>query len=259
MATKYPIILVHGIMVKNFKSFRAFGKIEKKLTENGFKVYSSQTDAFGTIENNAIQLKEQIKNILTLENTNKINIIAHSKGGLDSKYMIEFLEMEDKVASLTTLCTPHRGSIIATRLLKLPLFLIKFIAFWINLWYKLLGDKNPNSLEVCKQLAKKEIETDTLSISNKIYCQSYSSSLKKSKDDFIMGIPLLISKYYEKDIDSDGLVSDESSKFGKYQGVCIEDSISHIDIIDVTLSKSKKAKVYAFYISLCNDLKNKGY
>lgn len=259
MSTKYPIILVHGIIVKNFKSFRAFGKIEKKLIEKGYKVYSSQTDAFGTIENNAMQLKEQIEKILLLEKADKINIIAHSKGGLDSKYMIEFLNMEDKVASLTTLCTPHRGSIIATKLLKLPKFLLKYIAFWINLWYKILGDKKPNSLEVCKQLSKKEIETDTLTISNKIYCQSYSSSLKKTKDDFIMGIPLLVSRYYEKDMETDGLVSNESSKFGEYQGVCIEDSISHKDIIDITLSKTKREKVYAFYLNLCTDLKNKGY
>ena len=49
--TKYPIILVHGIVIKNFKHFRAFGKIEKELRQKGFIVYSSNIDGFGKRHN----------------------------------------------------------------------------------------------------------------------------------------------------------------------------------------------------------------
>ena len=38
----------------------------------------------------------------------KVNIIAHSKGGLDSRYMITHLGLADKVASLTTVATPPK-------------------------------------------------------------------------------------------------------------------------------------------------------
>ena len=58
MKTKYPIILVHGIVVKDFKKFKAFGKIEKILKNEGFIVYTATTDGFGTIENNAIVLSD---------------------------------------------------------------------------------------------------------------------------------------------------------------------------------------------------------
>ena len=60
MKNKYPIILVHGIIVKDFKIFKAFGKIEKSLKDAGYYVETSATDGFGTIENNAEQLKKQI-------------------------------------------------------------------------------------------------------------------------------------------------------------------------------------------------------
>ena len=50
MKTKYPIILVHGIVVKDFKKFKAFGKIEKILKDEGFIVYTATTDGFGTIK-----------------------------------------------------------------------------------------------------------------------------------------------------------------------------------------------------------------
>ena len=54
---KYPIILVHGLAIKNYKFIKSFGNIERILKENGFKVYTSNQDGFGSIRNNAIQLK----------------------------------------------------------------------------------------------------------------------------------------------------------------------------------------------------------
>ena len=98
MSTKYPIILVHGIMVKELKHFKAFGRIEKALKEDGFNVYTSLTDGFGSIENNASQLKRQIIRILEENKVDKVNLIAHSKGGLDSKYMIKkLMEIKEEI------------------------------------------------------------------------------------------------------------------------------------------------------------------
>lgn len=259
MKTKYPIILVHGIMIKDFKRFKAFGKIEKILKEQGFSVYSSKTDGFGTIENNALMLKEQILEILEKENVDKVNLICHSKGGLDSKYMIKELGMEEKVASLTTLCTPHKGSKIANKLLQMPKFIIKLIAFWLNLTYKMFGDKAPDSIEVAKQLSCIDsVESETISFSDKIYCQSFSSEMKKSTDDFVMGIPLIFSKFFEKD-KTDGLVSAESSKFENYRGVCLDESVSHSEIVDFMVKKKKREKIHGFYINLCKELQEMGF
>ncbi len=258
MQTKYPIILVHGIVIKDFKKFKAFGKIEKNLKDAGFKVYTANIDGFGTIGTNALQLKYFILSILEKENTTKVNIIAHSKGGLDSKYMIKNLGMEEYVASLTTLCTPHKGSVIASKLLTLPKCLIKLIAWWINFWYKVFGDKTPNAYEACKQLQRVDsIEEESIFFS-KVYCQSYSSKLEKSKDDFVMGIPLIIFRYFEK-IENDGLVSIESSKFGEYKGDVLNDSISHTEIVDFLVRKKKKEKIYQFYNTLGEELQKKGF
>ena len=91
MNTRYPIILVHGIAIKDFLFIKSFGKIDKVLSKQGYKVYKSKIDGFGTIENNAAILKEEILKILEDEDVSKVNIIAHSKGGLDSKYMINHL------------------------------------------------------------------------------------------------------------------------------------------------------------------------
>lgn len=259
MSTKYPIILVHGIMLKEWKKFKAFGKIEKTLVAAGYCVYTAKTDGVGIIQTNAEQLKEFVEEVLTREGVEKVNLIAHSKGGLDSRYMIDSLDMGDKIASVTFLCTPHKGSIIATKLYGLPRPIRGFIAFWMNTWYRLFGDKHPNVLEACRQLSvSEEGVLAHFDANDRIFMQSYSTVLKKRRDDFVMGIPLHFSWCYENDL-SDGVVSVTSSKFGEYKGHCTEDSISHTEIVDFMVKKKKRAKIYAFYVGLCEDLAKRGY
>lgn len=255
--TRYPVILVHGIILKDNPFFRCFGKIEKALKKNGFSVSTAPIDGFGTIENNAMQLKEYVEEILEKEQAEKVNLVAHSKGGLDSIYMIKSLGMEDKVASLTTLCTPHLGSPIASYILSYPKWILKFIAFWINLWYRIFGDKHPNCMEVCKQLQQRD-EAEMIGFSEKIYCQSYSTTLKSWRDDFIMSIPYFFFKRLEKK-DTDGLVSNESSKFANYRGNCVEDSVSHSEIVGFTMKRKKKERIIGFYFQLINELVEMGF
>lgn len=259
MAGKYPIILAHGIVVKDFKFFKAFGRIEKALKKAGYIVYTSRTDGFGTVENNARQLKEQIIEVLQKHGVEKVNIIAHSKGGLDAKYMLENLDMTQSVASLTTVCSPHKGSRLATKINAMPKPFLKFTAFWINFWYRIFGDKRPDSLAVLRQLEAIPAEGYAQAVfSDRVYCQSFSAELKRSRDDFVMGIPLKIAKNAEKTA-TDGIVSVDSCKWGEYKGNCLDESVSHSQIIDFMTSKKKSQKVLEFYLSVCEDLKERGF
>ena len=259
MPTKYPIILVHGIMIKDFKRFRAFGKIESLIKSLGYTVYSSNHDGFGKIETNAAQIRRFIERVLRDTGAEKVNIIAHSKGGLDSLYMIDRLLMAKKVASVTFLSTPHKGSAIATKLYSLPRPVRSFIAFWINFWYKIFGDTHPDALGVCKELMRTPDNiVECFDHHDGIFMQSYSTTLERSRDDFVMGIPLIFSRRWEMD-SSDGLVSLESSKYREYRGHCTDGSVSHSEIIDFMVKKKKKEKIYAFYISLLEDLSKRGY
>ena len=262
MATKYPIILVHGIVLKDVKFFKAFGRIEEILRSEGHSVYTSCTDGFGSIETNAAQLKEQILDVLKKENTDKVNLIAHSKGGLDSRYMIDCLDMGKCVASLTFLCTPHQGSVIADKIDSLPKLIKGAAAAYLHVCYKIFGDKKPEVLKVCRQLSSKKDDGVSVLLDRhdggEIFMQSYSAKMDKSRDDFVMGIPLIFSRYFGSG-DTDGLVSVESSKFAEYKGNCADESISHSEIVDFMVKKSKKEKIYEFYISVCKDLESRGY
>ncbi len=259
MATKYPIILVHGIALKDFLEFKAFGKIEKLLRDAGYTVCTSRVDGFGTAATNAVFLKDEILTFLRHTGAAKVNIIAHSKGGLDSKRMIFALDMADKVASLTTLCTPHAGSPIATNILRLPKPLLHIANAGLNGLYRLFGDKEPNAWAVCKELALIEhMEEETVSFSDKVYCQSFSTTLERARDDFVMGIPLKFSHHFEQK-KSDGLVSADSAVFANYRGSCVEGSVSHSEIVDFMVKKNKREKIHAFYLELCKELSEMGY
>lgn len=258
MAMKYPVVLVHGIAIKEKKYLRAFGWIAEKMREEGYEVYIANTDAFGSIESNAIQLKDHVLRILEKTGAEKVNLIGHSKGGLDSKEMIISLGMEDGVASLTTLCTPHKGSIIASKIWELPMPLKKLYAWCIDHFYKyVFGDKNPDSMTVCQELCHVDEGLETVGFSNKVYCQSYSSTLKSGKDCFIMALPMRIYKHFTG-IDNDGMVSVESAKFGDYKGDCLSESISHLQIIDLLAKPKSRNDIYNFYISICKGLEEMG-
>ena len=258
MACKYPIILVHGLMLRHSKRFRAFGKIEHVLDDEGHKVYVATHDGFGSIENNASQLKEYILKVLEETGAEKVNLIGHSKGGLDSKYLITKLGMEDKIASLTTLATPHRGSIIASAIWRLPLWIRKTIAFFINTFYRILGDQHPDAMKACDQLRRVDESEETLGFSENVYCQSYSTTLKKGRDCFLMAVPHKIYKHYEN-VDNDGMVSRDSAKFGNYRGECLDISISHAQIIDFAAKREQKEKIFEFYKKMCKELEQMGF
>ena len=254
MATKYPLILVHGIMLKDWKFVKAFGNIQNILTEQGYIVSTAPTDGFGSIETNASQLKDYVLQVLKETGQYKVNLICHSKGGLDARYMIQTLDMADKVASVTFLCTPHKGSQIATKLYALPKPLRGLIAWWLTLWYRIFGDQHPEVLKVCYQLSyTPEGVLKDFDHHDGIFMQSYATTMEKCKDDFVMGIPLYFSRRFE-DSPSDGLVSVESAKFGEYQGICTDASVSHSEIVDFMAGKKKREKIYAFYLTLCEDL-----
>lgn len=257
MACKYPIILVHGLMVRHFKRFRAFGRIEHVLDCEGHDVHVATHDGFGCIETNAEQLRDYILGVLEKTGAKKVHLIAHSKGGLDLKYMIKTYGMTDKIATFTTLSTPHKGSAIASHIWKLPMWIKKIIAFFINTFYRILGDKHPNSLKACDQLRTSEDGDEELfDHYDGIYCQSYSATLKRSRDCFIMALPHKIYKKYE-DGDTDGMVSRESSKFGHYRGEILDISISHGQMVDFASRKHQKEKIYEFYKNMCRELEEK--
>ncbi|MCX4245338.1 esterase/lipase family protein [Paraliomyxa miuraensis] len=112
-AAQYPLVLVHGFMDKG----GAFIGLEPALRADGHEVERVSLPPIAPVAVRAEHLAAQVDAILEQYGVEKVNLIGHSMGGLDSRYLVHHLGYADRVASVTTIATPHRGSVVADTVL----------------------------------------------------------------------------------------------------------------------------------------------
>lgn len=108
-----PLILVHGLF--GFDSFRIAGwqamtyfrGIGEALKAKGHRVAAPRLSPMGGVADRARQLIEFIQQNFPSE---KVHLIAHSMGGLDCRYALACLGLDQYALSLTTIGTPHLGT-----------------------------------------------------------------------------------------------------------------------------------------------------
>jgi triacylglycerol lipase len=109
-----PVVLVHGFL--GFDQIRIpglridyFRGIARHLDACGVVVHTVALPMIASVPARAKVLADFI-NGLPHE---RVDVIAHSLGGLDSRWAITHLGLAKKVASLVTIGTPHRGTPLA--------------------------------------------------------------------------------------------------------------------------------------------------
>jgi triacylglycerol lipase len=111
--TRYPIVLAHGLsgFRQLFGVVDYFNGIPSDLQSGGAKVFVTQVSAVASAEQRGEQLLQQIETIVATTGAGKVNLIGHSEGGLDARYVMGV--RPDLIASLTTVATPHLGADLA--------------------------------------------------------------------------------------------------------------------------------------------------
>jgi triacylglycerol lipase len=124
LGAPYPIVLMHGM--------GGFGKLDlgpvdvtyfkgvvEDLSKSGEAVYVTLAPPFETSEVRAEAVAKQIDEILKRTGKAKVNLVGHSQGGLDARVLASpnGLAYGDRIASVTTIATPHRGSRVADAVL----------------------------------------------------------------------------------------------------------------------------------------------
>lgn len=263
-ATKYPILLVHGVFFRDSKYLNYWGRIPAELEKNGATIfYGSQQSALA-VEDSAKELAQKIRDIVEQTGCEKVNIIAHSKGGLDSRYAISKLDCAQYVASLTTINTPHRGCIFAEYLLQhAPEKFVATIESTYNAAFKKLGDPNPDFMSAVKNLTSSfcaNFNEEVLDADGVMY-QSVGSKSKGARGGrFPLNISHPIVKKF--DGDNDGLVALTSAQWGESFTPLYptgKRGITHADVIDLNREDIKGFDVREFYVGLVSQLKQRGY
>ena len=91
---------------------RYFKGIDTAIQQAGYPVIVAHVHPTSTVETRAIQLKEMVIRQLAERKLTgrKVVIMGHSMGGLDARYAVSRLGMDEHVSAVVTVTTPHRGS-----------------------------------------------------------------------------------------------------------------------------------------------------
>lgn len=261
--TKYPLVLVHGVFFRDSRIFNYWGRIPRTLQLHGATIYYGEHQSALTVKESARELASRIKLIVDRSGCEKVNIIAHSKGGLDCRYAISEFGMAPYVASITTVNTPHRGCLFAERLMDaIPESVKNKVATVYNTTLTALGDENPDFLAAINDLTAEACQkrNELLTFPDGIFAQSIGSVMEHPhKGQF----PLNLSYRYVKNFDgeNDGLVGESSFAWGeKYTLLRARGTrgISHGDVIDLNRENIRDFDVRAFYSDLVSDLRRRG-
>lgn len=112
--TQFPIVLAHGFNTSTTNFWR-FNDVDVELEKDGHVVRLGSVPPFDTPQVRAEFLADQVDALLAETGASKVNLVCFSMGGIDCRFLVSpaGLGFGDKVASLTMISSPNRGSFVA--------------------------------------------------------------------------------------------------------------------------------------------------
>ncbi|UCF90768.1 MAG: hypothetical protein JSW39_21145 [Desulfobacterales bacterium] len=274
----YPIVLAHGVCrfdkvwsdalaIDNnndpkLDHLHYFKGLRTELMKHGFTVYHSNVSWAAGVETRAGELSQNVLQILEQAGAPKVNIIAHSMGGLDARHMLFNFRDSDRihesVASLTTISTPHEGSPFAdwgTDNLPHVIPFAQKLGLSLNAFYDLRTDRcrrfnhDPDVIEFEKACEKK-IKFQTFAGTQKFW--GVFDALKLS--------------YYvieKAEGHNDGLVSVKSAKWRDHYFRGVVENADHLNelgwwdpaqIYEGESESELLQRIHGFYLAVARDL-----
>jgi triacylglycerol esterase/lipase EstA (alpha/beta hydrolase family) len=205
---KYPIALIHG-MGGDKPFLRYFRTIPEDFETLGIQFIQPLTYRYATCEKRAILLKQELDEYFVLNpDVKKLNLIGHSMGGLDARFLISSLGGHEKIASLTTIGTPHHGSSYCDWCVRYALQFqidkfLKLFPWESGAWHNLIT-------EYLIEFNEKNVNHPAVS-----YYSIAGDPVQMSRTNILY----LFWRYtLEAEGPNDGLVSVNSAKWGKFLG-----------------------------------------
>lgn len=281
----YPVVFHHG-----FAGFRDIGPINyyfnvaRDLRARGERVYEAEVTPFDSPATRAMQLSRYVDRVLEESNSQKVILIAHSQGGLDSRHMISSLGYGDRVAALVTISTPHRGTRVADTVLGfVPGATQGFINAIATLFAWTYNEARERMDISAALVGLSEREATTFNRANpddpRVRYWSYAGRTNLRTGVAVCGgaryeneplrldtttLPLAPFATLLEGLDpvnnvNDGLVTVESARWGEFQGCIPADHMDEVGQIAHTGPIASGFDHVAFYRKIVSDLRAAGY
>ncbi len=264
----YPLVFLHGMA-----GFIELGPLEywadiiNTLNAQGHDAYPLAVEPFATMAIRAQNAAQQIDEILENTGAQKVHLLGHSQGGLDGRYIISTLGYADRVASLTTIASPHQGvSTIDAALGLLPDFTEEAIAAIFDAIAETVTDYDSDLLGQLEDISVAHMQ-NTFNPNNPdapnvaYYSIGGRTQASPNVDTSVTDVinPLFLGTFLIGTLlegENDGLVSITSAQWGTYLGTAPAD---HLDEIGMFPATPVIAFEYlTFYSQLADFLANQG-
>ena len=246
-----------------------WGRIPKALRKHGAEVYFGGQEANASIERNAELLAARLRRLLAEKGAEKVNVIAHSKGGMETRYLISTLKMGGHIASLTTISTPHNGSAAMDWLMKFKP-IMRLVGVGTDFFKLLGGDKKPDTYRCFEQLTTGYMRRFNAENPDdaRVYYRSCAFLMSSPLSDIIMAVPYIGVKLLNGQ--SDGFLTPPEVTHGEHRGTFTgtkRRGMSHCDEADLRRMRCGVRNIDTgevfpdvtdMYIKLVSELKERG-
>ena len=248
---KHPVVLVHGLGARaRYGPVDYFHGLPRMLREAGNKVFTPSLTAFHTVEHRAAELRRFIEAEIP---EGKVNLIAHSFGGMDSRYLAARPDFSERIASVTTIGTPNRGTIIV----DIALGIVPDQTFHIADWFLTFAGSSSRAYQ---QLTSKYCADTFAELAPQAPGVGYFSAMSVIRSPVmktalpLFWLPNRIIQRYEGD--NDGFVSLHSAQLGEH--ICTYTG-DHYSQIGQFLGMARGMDYMKFFEEIIKRLKREGF
>jgi triacylglycerol lipase len=247
---RHPLVFCHGMLAMTMLRMQVpedtnyFVHLRPFLAERGVRALYPNVEPTGGVAERAEQLRDQI----CRWTDEPVNVIAHSMGGLDARFLISRLGLAGHVRSLTTVAAPHRGSGLADWFRvnfrqRVPL-LLTLEAFGVNV----------NGFRDCQTDVCRAFNEQTPDAEGVRYF-SYGAAVAPPRITPLLRRGWNILTPLEGD--NDGLVSVRSARWGEYLGTLSVDHFAQTPD-GLFVRPGENFDALGFYSRLVEDLARRG-
>jgi triacylglycerol lipase len=240
--TRHPLVLAHG-----FLGFDRIGPLEyfvgvpEALRAAGYAAYVTAVEPIAPTDAvRGPQLAHQVECIARAAGADRLNLVGHSQGGLDVRFVAGDRNGARRTASVTTIATPHHGTPLADA----------SVGFMAD---STLRD-TMQQMSVAAMQEWNAQHPDTAGIAY------FSWTGVSGQDDPID--PLLAAPYtflLETAGANDGLVDVASAHWGRFLGTVPADHFDEVGLFTVGDTNPAGFNHRQFFVDLAADLSTRGY
>ncbi len=285
---EYPLVLGHGFFgFDSVGPLEYFGGAADALRDEGFAAYVTAVEPIASsVDTRGPQLGREIACIATISGSGKVNLVGHSQGGLDARVVAVHPVYSQYVASVTTVATPHHGSLIADAALGLvPDVSQGLLDAIADLWGYIAGAPENNaevqaSLEQLSEAHSTDFNLthpDNPSLEYFSWAgRSVATALSFDYGDEECNDGVLPNPPRRDIIDTelfptfeflnllrgrnDGLVTIRSAKWGTFMGCVPADHADQIGLLSLTDTNPFSGFNHKeFFVQIAEDLESRGY